>query len=252
MHKGNKTETDPLQWTTKILSLATHEMSRPDHLHLSSDAAVCVLGLSCSSCLHPRRTTTSTGSTAPSPSSTPSFQREFGSRDLSDTSTLLNSLPRIMQSLHSNSTHTGATIIRKSHFQFPAPVLPPTGMPTRALLPHSNGMEKHTQRHGSTALLNNVDCTRNASPSTFATKPPPHHFPPSQPQSLTQSSHPFPQGVAGLHRGWCPVGECLPGARPARYLCIKYPSLAPSLFSPWEVTQVDRTRPQNFRARHVA
>ena len=29
-------------------------------------------------------------------------------------------------------------------------------------------------------------------------------------------------------------------------------SLAPDLSSPWEVPQVDRTRPQTFRAKHVA
>ena len=50
-------------------------------------------------------------------------------------------------------------------------------------------------------------------------------------------------------------GECLPGARPAHarratfVLCTL--SLAPSLSSPREVPEVDRTRPQTFRAKHV-
>ena len=35
-----------------------------------------------------------------------------------------------------------------------------------------------------------------------------------------------------------------PGACPACYLCIKYPTLAPNLSSPREVPQVDRTGPQ--------
>ena len=33
---------------------------------------------------------------------------------------------------------------------------------------------------------------------------------------------------------------------PAQYLCIEYPTLAPSLSSPREVPQVDRTRPENL------
>ena len=45
-------------------------------------------------------------------------------------------------------------------------------------------------------------------------------------------------------------GECLPGACVTFVLCIL--SLAPSLSSPREVPQVDRTRPQTFRAKHVA
>ena len=53
------------------------------------------------------------------------------------------------------------------------------------------------------------------------------------------------------------TGECLPGAHPAHarratFLCVKYPTLAPSLSPPREVPQVDRTTPQTFRAKHVA
>ena len=51
-------------------------------------------------------------------------------------------------------------------------------------------------------------------------------------------------------------GECLPGAHPAHAqratFVISILSLAPSLSSPWEVPQVDRTRPQTFPARHLA
>ena len=54
-----------------------------------------------------------------------------------------------------------------------------------------------------------------------------------------------PYPPCSLQHHW-PLGECLPGACPARYLCIKY--LAPSLSSPREVPQVDRTRPQTFPA----
>ena len=44
-------------------------------------------------------------------------------------------------------------------------------------------------------------------------------------------------------------GECLPGACPARYLCIKYLISSPKGLSPLrEVPQVDRTRPQTFSA----
>ena len=49
------------------------------------------------------------------------------------------------------------------------------------------------------------------------------------------------------------TGECLPGARPAHArhttFVLRILSLAPSLSSPWEVPQVDRTRPQTFYAR---
>ena len=60
--------------------------------------------------------------------------------------------------------------------------------------------------------------------------------------------------IYALHRGnVCPArGWSAPGACQARYLCIKYPTLAPSLSSPREVPQLDRTRPQTFHAKHVA
>ena len=45
------------------------------------------------------------------------------------------------------------------------------------------------------------------------------------------------------HRIRTPWGKCLPGACPARYLCIKYLISSPR-FILWEVPQVDRTRPQ--------
>ena len=51
---------------------------------------------------------------------------------------------------------------------------------------------------------------------------------------------------------WHFMGECLPGARQARYLCFKYLISSPGLSSPWEVPQVDRTRPQTFSTRHLA
>ena len=51
-------------------------------------------------------------------------------------------------------------------------------------------------------------------------------------------------------------GEYLPGARPAcprgATFALSILSLAPSLSSPREVPQVDRTGPQTFPARHVA
>ena len=51
-------------------------------------------------------------------------------------------------------------------------------------------------------------------------------------------------------------GECLAGARPAHArhttFVLSMLSLAPGLSSPWEVPQVDRTRPQTFPARHLA
>ena len=50
-------------------------------------------------------------------------------------------------------------------------------------------------------------------------------------------------------------GECLPGARPAHArratFVLSILSVAPSLSSPWEVPQVERTRPQTFSARHL-
>ena len=63
--------------------------------------------------------------------------------------------------------------------------------------------------------------------------------------------HPPPQGRK-IHA--CPttlrsMGECLPGARPARYLCVKYlissPTFILTLGSP-------PGRPQTFPARHHA
>ena len=49
-----------------------------------------------------------------------------------------------------------------------------------------------------------------------------------------------------LRRNGCPVH-----ARRATFV-LRMLSLAPSLSSPMEVPQVDRTRPQTFRAKHVA
>ena len=52
------------------------------------------------------------------------------------------------------------------------------------------------------------------------------------------------------------MGECLPGTRPAHArrttFVLSILSLAPGLSSPREVPHVDRTRPQTFRAKHVA
>ena len=51
-------------------------------------------------------------------------------------------------------------------------------------------------------------------------------------------------------------GECLPAAHPAHArratFVLSILSLAPSLSSPREVPQVDRTRQQTFPARHLA
>ena len=62
--------------------------------------------------------------------------------------------------------------------------------------------------------------------------------------------------VQGDNVRYWTLGECLPGARPAHAqratFVLSILSLAPSLFSPREVPQVDRTRPQTFRAKHVA
>ena len=63
-----------------------------------------------------------------------------------------------------------------------------------------------------------------------------------------------PMGGGGLHHTM--LGECLPGARPAHARhatsVSSILSLAPRLSSPWEVPQVDHTRPQTFSAKHVA
>ena len=52
------------------------------------------------------------------------------------------------------------------------------------------------------------------------------------------------------------LGECLPRARPAHAwratFVLRILSLAPSISSPREVPQVDRTGPQTFPARHLA
>ena len=61
-------------------------------------------------------------------------------------------------------------------------------------------------------------------------------------------------GLTGVQKDT--MGECLPGARPAHAqratFVLSILSLAPDFSSPREVPQVDRTRPQTFRARHLA
>ena len=60
----------------------------------------------------------------------------------------------------------------------------------------------------------------------------------------------------GCGHGTVLMGECLPGARPAHAWRTTFVqsilSLAPSLSPPREVPQVDHTRPQTFRSKHVA
>ena len=64
--------------------------------------------------------------------------------------------------------------------------------------------------------------------------------------ALTTTSQPMFQALSNLK------GDCLPGARPAGYLCVKYPISSHKLSSPREVPEVDHTRPQTFPARHLA
>ena len=59
----------------------------------------------------------------------------------------------------------------------------------------------------------------------------------------------FPDGE-GLRHPWL-LRECLPGACPARYFCIKYLISSPRFILTLEVLQVDPTRPQTFSARHL-
>ena len=47
-------------------------------------------------------------------------------------------------------------------------------------------------------------------------------------------------------------GECLPGARPARYLSINYPTSARDLPSHGEAPQIDHDGLRTFPAKHVA
>ena len=50
---------------------------------------------------------------------------------------------------------------------------------------------------------------------------------------------------------WLWGNVCPAHARRATFV-LRILSLAPGLSSPWEISQVDRTRPQTFSARHVA
>ena len=50
---------------------------------------------------------------------------------------------------------------------------------------------------------------------------------------------------------WLQGGNVCPAHARRAISVLSIVSLAPSLSSPWEVPQVDRTRPQTFSARHL-
>ena len=60
------------------------------------------------------------------------------------------------------------------------------------------------------------------------------------------------------HLEYLPMGECLPGARPARYLArratfvLTIPTSAPDLPSHGEAPQVDHVALHTFPTKHVA